>query len=108
MALLSREQILAAPDRRYVEVDVPEWGGAVRVASMTAAQVVEYTDVEQPKRMFWLLAATIVDQTGAPVFTLDDVPELEKKSPAATLRVYREAAKLNVLSPEAAEEVRGN
>ncbi|MEU5950323.1 hypothetical protein ABZ793_32935, partial [Micromonospora sp. NPDC047465] len=38
MALLNRDAILAAEDRTYEEVNCPEWGGSVRLRSITGAQ----------------------------------------------------------------------
>lgn len=37
MALLTAEQIKAAEDRAFEDVDVPEWGGTVRLRVMGAA-----------------------------------------------------------------------
>ncbi|MBI0320545.1 hypothetical protein JBF12_47905, partial [Streptomyces javensis] len=34
--LLGKQQILDAQDRRHEDVAVPEWGGSVRVAMMSA------------------------------------------------------------------------
>ena len=38
LELLDRATILAADDLRHVDVDVPEWGGVVRVRSLTGAE----------------------------------------------------------------------
>lgn len=109
--ILSRDAILAAEDRRFVEVEVPEWGGSVRVASLTAAQLLEYLSLarkEGSEHVGWLLAACIVDGDGKPLFTPGDVPALQAKSPSAVLRLFGEASKMNVLTKEAAEIQRGN
>jgi hypothetical protein len=37
MAFLSADQILGADDRNYEDVDVPEWGGTVRVVGMSGS-----------------------------------------------------------------------
>ena len=37
MALLTKDQILAVADIEYRTVAVPEWGGEVRIRSMTGA-----------------------------------------------------------------------
>ncbi|WP_282703253.1 hypothetical protein [Streptomyces sp. CC219B] len=36
MALLGKQQINAAVDRKWEDVDVPEWGGEVRLMSLSA------------------------------------------------------------------------
>lgn len=38
MALLSKEQISAADDRQWEDVDVPEWGGTVRLLGMSGTE----------------------------------------------------------------------
>jgi hypothetical protein len=38
MAILTRDAILAAEDREYTTVDVPEWGGSVRLRSITVRE----------------------------------------------------------------------
>lgn len=36
--LLTREQILKAQDRTYKDVSCPEWGGKVRIQSLSGAE----------------------------------------------------------------------
>ena len=43
MALLSKAQILAAP-LPHVDVDVPEWGGSVRIQAFSGLVRVELLD----------------------------------------------------------------
>ena len=35
---LSKDQILGAVDFSFVEVEVPEWGGTVRIRGLSAAE----------------------------------------------------------------------
>ena len=42
MALLTRSQILEAKDRDYETIDCPEWGGEVRLRSISGTQRDEY------------------------------------------------------------------
>lgn len=111
MAFLTRDAILAADDRRFTEVNVPEWGGAVRICGMNAAQLLEYHEVQArggSEHVGWLLAACVVDDSGQPVFTAEDADALRHKSPAAVLRVFNAAAALNSITTKDAEEQRGN
>lgn len=108
MALLTREAILGAKDRQFVEVEVPEWGGAVRLGSLTGDQTIELIDIDAKSRMTWLIATTVVDSQGRPVFTPEDMKELGARHPEALRRVWRAALALNKMTPEAAEEQRGN
>ena len=38
MALLSKEQITSADDRKWEDVPVPEWGGTVRLVGMSGTE----------------------------------------------------------------------
>lgn len=120
---LTKQQILAAEDRKFVDVEVPEWGGVVRVGTMTAAQRDQYEvkfaqfrkmdrdgDLkDRPISMRALLvAACLVDAEGKNMFTVEDVELLGQKSGAALNRVFSQALELNVLTKVAAERVEGN
>jgi hypothetical protein len=109
--ILTRDAILTVDDRRFVEVPIPEWGGTVRLSSLTAAQLLEYHEiVKKPggDHVAWLLVASLVDAAGERLLGPEHAAKLQEKSPAVVLRLYHEAAKLNVLTAEAAEEQRGN
>lgn len=117
MALLTADQILAAEDRRYECVEVPEWGGTVRVGSMTAAQRDRWDALIVRRRQGGeddaLIRATVVafaavDEGGKPVFTPDQIARLADKDARPVNRVFEVAARLNALTDDAAEEVKGN
>jgi hypothetical protein len=102
MSFLSKDQILAAQDRQYAEVDVPEWGGKVRLSSLTARQSLELDAVTKKFQegkvadpIGPLLVACIVDADGKPIFTKDDLDGLGKKNPAVILRLAEHIKKLN-------------
>lgn len=118
MALLTKAAILAAEDRRYETVQVPEWGGEVRVGSMTGLQrdrweaaVLRYRsdggDLNESVRAL-VVASCVVDEDGKPLFSLEDVASLGQKDARPLNRVFEVASKLNALTREAAEELRGN
>lgn len=118
MALLTREQILAADDLPSKEVEVPEWGGSVKVRSITAKDRDEFEQAliaaRQAKRVApenvraRYVAACIVGEDGKPLFTAKDVEALGQKSFAALERVYQAATELNALSDEAVEDLAKN
>ena len=103
MALLSRDQILGASDRETQDVEVPEWGGTVRVATMSAgardAFDASLTDSEgnQETTNFRakLVAATVVDEDGERVFGSEDIDALAGHGARAIDRVFDVAARLN-------------
>lgn len=85
MALLSRDSILAAQDIRTKDVLVAEWGGTIRVRSMTLAEQSEFARLsassdDREKVTAWMVATLAVDEAGASLFKAEDVKELEKKN----------------------------
>lgn len=105
--LLSREAILTARDRKYDTVAVPEWGGDVKLASMTAAERLDYEALaarvdkgEKIDLLVHMLATCAVDDEGRKLFRPDDVAALQDKHPAILFRLFRSAAALNALTPE--------
>jgi len=117
MTLLSKQQILAAPDLVTEDVPVPEWGGTVRVRAITAADRDAFeTSVVgdgKGKRNLTnlrarLVALAIVDEAGQRVFAAEDVEALGNKSGAALDRVYAVAQRLSGLTEREVLELEGN
>ena len=113
--LLTREAILKASDLKTQDVNVPEWGGSVRVSCMTGAarDAWEQSLVKGGKATLEnvranLVAATVVGEDGKPLFTSADVAELGSKSAAALDRVCKAAQKLNRLTDSDLEDAKGN
>lgn len=88
--LLTREAILAVQDVVYEYVDVPEWGGTIRMRSMTGTERDGF-DAESyrasqagadPLANFRSrrIAACIVDDDGVRLFTDDDIAALGAKN----------------------------
>lgn len=117
--MLTKEQILSAADRKTEEVAVPEWGGSVLVATMSGAArdaweaslvtrkgaKVETNTTNMRAR---LVAACVVDESGAQVFSAEDIDALGQKSGAALERVCRVAQRLNALTGAELESAKGN
>ncbi|MFE7797058.1 hypothetical protein [Nocardia sp. NPDC057440] len=116
MSLLSRESILTADDRNHEDVEVPEWGGTVRVRAMSGferdkfetgmierrggKQVENFTNLRAR-----LVALVLIDEDGKRLFSDKDVHQLGTKSAAALDRVYTTAQKLNGISNADVEEL---
>lgn len=116
MAILSKQQILAAQDVLFEDVPVPEWGGAVRIKGMSSRERDDYelasmsdlsgldpNDKELLNKMkermdnirARLVAFTAVDEAGNLLFTEADLEALGRKSAAAMQRCYEAAQRLN-------------
>ena len=113
---LTREQILAADDRIVETVDVPEWGGLVRVRGLTGAErdAYEATIITTRGSDFKmnlanararLVARAVIDADGKRLFSDDDVVALGQKSAAALERIYEVASQLAGLSKTDVEEM---
>ena len=118
--VLSREDIFKVEDRQFKDVSVPEWGGVIRVQSMTGKEREDWensiteTDRKGETKIntkhIWakLVMACAVDETGKRLFTEGDVPVLADKNVAALTRVFKAAQRLNGLAPGDVEELAGN
>lgn len=109
--LLTKKQILDADDIKYVVVPVPEWGGDVRVKSLTGAERSDFEsqvfeqrgeDVKANFKNYQvkLLVLAIVDEEGNQIFSESDVDILSVKSASAISRVFSAAQKLSGLRKE--------
>lgn len=118
--ILNRAAILAANDLATVTVDVSEWGGAVIIRSMTGAQRDAYETslmtkdasgrytIDTENMRAKLVIFTAVDETGTPLFTLDDLPALASKSAAVIERLFVAAQRINGLSKDAVADAEKN
>ena len=116
---LSRDQILEASDADFEDVAVPEWGGTVRVRSLSGTERDQFEssllvkrgkqrDVSLVNARAKLVALVCVDDMGNRLFTDSDVVALGKKNAAALSRVYDVATRLSGLSDEDVDELEGN
>lgn len=115
MGLLNKEAILAADDKKTEDIEVGEWGGTVRVATMSASErdkweAETYGDGKPKTEDFRarFVALCLVDEKGARLFSDKEVGELGKKSAAALQRVFAAAQKLNALTTDEAEKIEKN
>ena len=119
MSLLSKTAILAADDLQTEELEVPEWGGAVRVRSFTGRERDAFEasmvrgdgrdrKVDLTNMRARLVGLTVIDEAGQRLFTDEEVDLLGAKSGAALDRVFAVAQKLNGLSGADVEELSKN
>lgn len=113
--MLNREAILAAQDLTTQDVDVPEWGGAVRVRTMSLAErnafgasVMVGDKVDQQQYAAQMLIRCIVGEDNQPLFTSADLEALGAKSAIALRRVFEAADKLNTVTVDQIETAEKN
>jgi len=120
---LTAAEILAAQDARREWVNVPEWGGGVYVQAMPGLALDQYeqrllarrsvgkdgkTAVSLDNARAELVALTACDEGGAPIFTIEQIADLGKKSGAALNRVVAAAQRLNGLNQKDVEQLAKN
>lgn len=120
MPLLGKAAILAANDLKFEDVEVPEWGGTVRIRVMsglerdaweasflTAALAGKGGGLAGSMQNVRarLVAQTAVDEAGERLFSDADMTDLGKKSAAALDRVFAVAQRMNGLNERDIEEL---
>ena len=113
MALLTRDSVLKAQDVATKDVAVPEWGGDIRVRSMTVAERAEFvrrsgSSEERDAIGAWLVATLSVDAGGAQLFKPEDVAALVQRNFRALDRVMATIFELNALDAKKVEEAAKN
>jgi len=115
--LLSRTDILNSMDLKHEDVEVPEWGGTVRVRGLKGIERDEFessivvtnpdgtTRVESKAMRARLVSLTVVADNDVRLFTHDDVGLLGQKSAAALERVFDVAMKLAGMSKDEVEKL---
>ena len=113
--VLSRDSILACDDAKLERVEMPEWGGAVCVRTLTGAErdVFEKRAMSDGKVAVDQLRAVLVvmtaaDAKGAALFTMADIVAVNGKSAAALDRIFTVALRLNGMSAAEVEELAKN
>lgn len=117
--LLSKESILAAQDIATKDVEVPEWGGSVRVRALTGTERDAFEqetvkrkgkDVETNLRNIRarLVVLAVVDDTGARMFGYKDIEALGNKSAKALDRLFSVAMELSGISDADVDELAKN
>ena len=87
-------------DRRIDEVDCPEWGGTMRVRSLDPSDLRELAEFVGTNRKFAaFLAASLVDEDGEPLFSIEEVEKLEQRSAIPMRRLIMVACRLSGIGP---------
>jgi hypothetical protein len=117
--LLTKDAILAANDLVTEDVEVPEWGGTVRVRTISGAErdAFEQAIVTRKGKNVQtnlanirakMVALCVVDENGQRLFADKDVLLLGTKSAAALDRVFTVAQQLAGLTDKDVDELAEN
>ncbi len=111
---LTASEIQQVQELPYEDVEVPEWGGKVRIIGLDAKSAQEISsrlvtldengkiaNVHINTIMTDLLVRTIAGQDGKPLFKLEDAAALGKKSAKVMRRLFEIAQRLSgITEPE--------
>ncbi|WP_223833095.1 hypothetical protein [Streptomyces venezuelae] len=107
---------MKADDLKTEDVEVPEWGGTVRLRTLTGEQrdafeqsMVETKGGKQKQNLAnfraRLIAKCVITKDGELMFSPPDIKPLGQKSAAALSRVFDACQKLNGFSESDVEEL---
>ncbi len=107
--MLTRADIIAANDRKTEIVNVPEWDGEVCIKALSLGQIDDMRDRSEipefkGKFGYMMMAESMVDANGVPLFALTEIEELRNKSVAALHRCLEVCNRLNAQTPDAVAE----
>jgi hypothetical protein len=116
MAILNKDMILGADDMKTIDVPVPEWGGDVRLRTLTGGErdKFESDSIDQRGKSnkmnlvnlrARLVALCAIDESGKRMFGDNEVTKLGAKSAAVLDRLFTAAQKLNGMTQEDVEEL---
>lgn len=131
MALLNRNQILEAKDIKTKDIEVPEWGGTIRIKQLSAKEYNDITmsmvnirkmaakqisrknpdDVEDAinetavkNQKILLIVKSVVDENMKPLFTEADMELLYQKNTNVVDKIIAEIEEFNSVSTEDAKK----
>jgi hypothetical protein len=124
MTLLNFDSIVDSQDKTFEDVNVPEWGGSVRIATMSGADrdkwelsmmegdptsergfKINFSSYSRVR----LVALCLVDENFNRIFeTQPQIDELAKKSGKVMDRLFEIAQKVNGITEDDIEELAGN
>lgn len=80
---ISRSDFDAATTLGTTEIEVPEWGGWIRLQQISTGDLIDWMEAnEGPAKKtagIRLIVASVIDESGRPMFTERDIAELRKK-----------------------------
>lgn len=113
MSYLSLDQIAKATDVPVVDLEMPEWGGVIKVKGMNAAERLELAalvggDADKRGAIATIARFALLHGVVEPAISEDDIDMLLSKSSKAIERIVENFNKLSGTSEEAVLEARGN
>lgn len=100
---LTKDQILGVVDFKYEEVDVPEWGGSVRLRGLSAAERDEFeasvgVSQDLTNMRSRLVVNCLIDEDGNRLFKTSEAKQLGEKNATVMNRLFDKCRELSGMS----------
>ena len=110
---LTRDQILGAVDFNYVDVEVPEWGGSVRLRGLSASERDEFEasvgiNKDLTNMRAKMVVNCLIDEDGNRLFKSSDAKQLGEKNALVVNRLFDECRKLSGMGDDDLGIAEGN
>lgn len=103
--MLSRDSILSAKDFDFKDVEVPEWGGTVRLRGLSAAErdnfeanLAQTQDLSNLRSR--LVVMSLIDEDGARLFKDSEAKELGEKNALVIMKLFEIVRELSGMADE--------
>jgi len=97
--ILTADDIFEVKDTRFLEIDVPEWGGSIRVAALSAGEMIDFVESnEGPSKKtagIRLVIASLVDEQGNRIGKPEMIDKFRKKDTRVMNKIVDQLMELN-------------
>jgi hypothetical protein len=116
---IGRDSFLSQKPTRTREVDIPEWGGIVRVKALSGAErdAIEQKQFDQGRRSTRVTVAGfrarlvvfgVIDEEGNRIFNESDLPAINEMDGSVIDRIATAVSELSGYTPAEVERLEGN
>lgn len=110
---LNKHQIFASNDLKESFVDVPEWGGKVKIRALSVQEQLDYDEylATKPKEIdmaLRLIVTACVDTENKKLFSEDDVSNLKQKNSSNLFKLVEAILSLNKQNTAQVDELAKN
>jgi hypothetical protein len=100
---LSLDEILAKSDTQYEVLDVPQWGGKIRIGSLPGDEFVEWTEANEGEAKKTagarIILKSLVDANGTRIGDLKKLEQMKKRDTSVINYVVQKILLLNGVHP---------
>ena len=108
--LLNKDQIFAIDDIKTKIVDIPEWGGEIKLRVLSVGAQIKFDEYREDdkKAIMYSIINSCVNEDVSYLFNEEDIQHLEQKDPNVIMRLFNEIISLNKQKENDIEELAKN